>query len=153
MLKYSNYPLLCFLRSFIPSHLCHLYFSLIHFSIAVSFQCMTKSTTNKKKKEIYKEWLWADPLSFRVTFTASIIAPTSQMRKKRGKKFRHRKFDAIALSPHGNTWQTRIWTRKAGIAWWERECPCLGVISNIMSVHQNLGPSESINILGNGKWL
>ena len=140
MLKYSNYPLLFVFwdLSFHPT-------SIIFTFLLSLFQLY--------KLEMYKEWLWADPLSFRVTFTASIIAPTSQMRKKRGKKFRHRKFDAIALSPNGNTWQTRIWTRKAGIAWWEREGPCLGVISNIMSVHQNLGPSESINILGNGKWL
>lgn len=42
------------------------------------------------------------PLSFRVTFTAS------QNEEKEGEKFRHRKFVAIALSPNGNTWQTRF---------------------------------------------
>ena len=42
------------------------------------------------------------------------------------------------------------WTRKAGTACTEREGPCLGLISKIMSVQ---GPSESINILGSGKSL
>ena len=128
---------LCFLRSFIPSHLYHLYLSLL------------LSLFQLYKLEMYKEWLWADPLSFRVIYTASIIAPTSQTRKKRGKKFRHRTFDAIVISPNGNTWQTRIWKRKSGITWWEREGPCLGVIANIMSVHKNWVPSQYKHP---GKW-
>ena len=43
------------------------------------------------------------------------------------------------------------WTRKAGTACTEREGPSLGLIYKIMSVHQKLGPSVSINILGSGE--